>query len=399
MRSNRFTLLQVLSRPDRRRGELHPARSRGSGPGRRAALSVAGGLACSLVLLSTAFAVPASAAQKVQLGTVTPFAVLGASAVTDIPTSAITGDVGLTANAGTGYTGLTKAEVTGTIYATNATGPAGDVDDPALLTQASSDLTTAYNAAAGQTPVTTFTTGDNQLGGQTLTAGVYAFGGASTANLVGGSPLVLNGGGDPDAVFVFQASSTLVTGTSSVVELENGAQACNVFWDVGSSATLGSSSTFVGTVMAVTSASLGSTATVEGRILAETGAVTLDADTITAPSGCTVAASTSPTTTAVVATAATTGTGSSTGATGSASGNGAAAATGSSAGGTSGSTASTTSGVVPVGFPHTGLGGAAHARYDDVIALGVAALVGSAGAFGLAYRRRRPLQRGVGTSG
>jgi hypothetical protein len=109
--------------------------------------------------------------------------------------------------AGSNYAGLTQAEVTGTIYSTNATGPAGSVDDPALLTTAKNDLTTAYVAAAGELPTTTFTTTDNQLGGKTLTPGVYAFGHAATANISAASPLVLNGEGDTNAVFVFQASS------------------------------------------------------------------------------------------------------------------------------------------------------------------------------------------------
>ena len=180
--------------------------------------------------------------------------------------------------------------MTGTIYATDATGPGGSVNDPALLTTAKNDLTTAFVTAAGQSPTSTFVAGDNQLGGQTLVPGVYAFGHAATANITAASPLTLNGQGNPNAVFVFQASSDLVTASNSVVQLENGAQACNVFWEVGSSATLGSSSTFVGTLMALTSATLNTGATVQGRILARNGAVTLDHNTITVPSTCTVAA-------------------------------------------------------------------------------------------------------------
>ena len=248
-----------------------------------------------MVLIGTAFVPAASAATTVQLGTATPFAVLGATAVTDTPTSSITGDVGLSPASGSSYTGLTQLEVTGSIFETVAGGPAGAIADPSLLTDAQNDLTTAYNAAAAQPPITTFTAGDNQLGGQTLTAGVYAFGAASTANVTAASPLVLNGQGNPNSVFVFQASSSLVTATSSVVELENGALACNVFWQVGSSATLGGSSTFVGTIMAADSDTLGTGATVQGRVLAETGDVTLDADTITAPPACTAASTTTAT--------------------------------------------------------------------------------------------------------
>jgi hypothetical protein len=356
----------------------------------------------ALALVGTVFAPAASAAQTVQLGTAAPFAVLAGTAVTDVPTSAITGDVGLSPAAGSNYAGLTQAEVTGTIYSTNAAGPAGSVDDPSLLTSAKNDLTTAYVAAAGEVPTTTFTTTDNQLGGQTLTPGVYAFGHAATANLTAASPLVLNGEGDVNAVFVFQASSDLVTASNSVVQLENGAQACNVFWQVGSSATLNSASTFVGTILALTSATLLTGATVQGRVLAQNGDVTLDANTITAPTTClTTTPTTTTTTTSSTATTSSTGAGgaggvgSTTITTGTTSGGSGGAAAGTTTGG---STASGT-GVVPTGFPHTGLGGAAHTRYDDLIALGGLALVGSAGLFAVAARRRHTHLRRVGASG
>jgi hypothetical protein len=364
----------AVPRPDRRR-RLHP-------------LAVASGTAvAAVVLIGMAFVPAASAATTVQLGTATPFAVLGATAVTDTPTSSITGDVGLSPASGSSYTGLTQLEVTGSIFETVAGGPAGAIADPSLLTDAQNDLTTAYNAAAAQPPITTFTAGDNQLGGQTLTAGVYAFGAASTANVTAASPLVLNGQGDPNSVFVFQASSSLVTATSSVVELENGALACNVFWQVGSSATLGGSSTFVGTIMAADSDTLGTGATVQGRVLAETGDVTLDADTITAPPACTAASTTTATSAptgsggiaaGAVATTPTTATGS-----------------GGAAGGTTSSATST--GVVPSGFPSTGFGGAAHSRDNDLIVVGALALAGSAAVVIDAARRRRLAARFAAT--
>ncbi len=341
-----------------------------------------------MVLVGTAFAPPAGAAQTVQLGTATPFAVLAATAVTDVPTSSITGDVGLSPASGTNYAGLTQSEVTGTIYSTDGTGPAGTANDPALLTDAQNDLTTAYVAAAGQTPTATFTTGDNQLGGQTLVPGVYAFGHAATAN-ISGTPLTLNGEGDTNAVFVFQASSDLVTAANSVVQLENGAQACNVFWQVGSSATLASASTFVGTIMALTSATLDTGATVDGRVLVRNGAVTLDANTITTPSTCAVTTPTGgspPTTTPTPAiTGGSTGTSGGTGTvtTGSSTSSGeGSTGTGSAAGGSGAAT-------VPSGFPHTGLGGAAHSRDDGLIVFGSLALVAAVGMLTVAVRRRR----------
>jgi hypothetical protein len=361
-----------------------------TGVGRRGSISkvaVVGTAATSLLLLGTAFAPAASAATTVQLGTATPFAVLAGTAVTDVPTSAITGDVGLSPAAGSNYAGLTQAEVTGTIYATDATGPAGSVNDPALLTTAKNDLTTAYVSAAGQLPTTTFTAGDNQLGGQTLVAGVYAFGHASTANISAASPLVLNGQGNPNSVFVFQASSDLITAPNSVVQLENGAQACNVFWQVTSSATLNSASTFVGTIMALSSATLDTGATVQGRVLARNGAVTLDANTITTPTTC---AATTTTTAAPKATTAPGGSGGTAAGSNAAAGSGTTATTAAGTG-AAGSTGTNTSAVVPSGFPHTGFGGAAHGRDDDLIAVAALAMVGSAGAVFMSARRRRYL--------
>jgi hypothetical protein len=361
----------------------------------------------ALALVGTAFVQPASAAQAVQLGTATPFAVLAGSAVSDVPTSSITGDVGLSPTTGTAITGLTQSEVTGSIYSVDGFGPNGTVNDPSLLTTAQNDLNTAYNAAAGQTPITTYSAGN--LGGLTLTAGVYAFG-ATSSNITSGSPLVLNGQGDPNAVFVFQAASTLITASSSVVQLENGAQACNVFWQVGSSATLGSSSTFVGTIMANTSATLNANATVQGRVLAHTGAVTLDANTITVPSTClTTTPTTTTTTTAAGTTATTTATG--TGGKGTTGGSGGKGTTGGSgAKGTSSGSISTTgsissgegsngtgsaagvsgtAAVVPLGSPHTGFGGAAHSPDVGLIGIGGLALAGSAAFLSIGIRRRR----------
>jgi len=373
----------------RRHGSrVQPAagRSRRRPLGRAAALI--GTPLVAAVLVSATSTTPAWAAQTVQLGTATPFAVLAGTAVTDVPTSTITGDVGLSPAAGTNYAGLTQAEVTGSIYTTDGTGPTGNVNDPALLTGAKNDLTAAYGAAAGQSPTSTFAAGDNQLGGKTLTAGVYAFGHASTANITAASPLVLNGQGDANSVFVFQASSDLVTASDSVVELVNGARACNVFWQVSSSATLNSASTFVGTIMALTSETLGAGATVEGRVLARNGDVTLNSDTITAPPACAVVPPTTTTTTTGATTTATTSSAATTpgGTGGSAGTTGSVTSTGSAGTGTTGS-AATTSAVVPVGSPHTGFGGAARNRDDWLLAAGAMVLLAAPGVLVGARRR------------
>jgi hypothetical protein len=241
-----------------------------------ASLSGLAALGAGLILAgSSAAASPAT----VGLGTAGNFAVLAHSAITDVPTSSITGDVGvspLTSN------GLSCPEVTGTIYSVDASGPAPcRVTNPGLLTTATADDTTAYNDAAGRTPFTTLAGGDNQLGGQTLVGGVYRFGSATTANLSG----TLTLSGSASDVWIFQASSDLILATGANVVLTGGASACNVFWQVDSSATLNSGSNISGTILALTSITAGSGATISGRLLAQTGDVTLDDNTVNL-SGC-----------------------------------------------------------------------------------------------------------------
>ena len=164
------------------------------------------------------------------------------------------------------------------------TNHAGD----AVTQGAKNDLVTGYNTAAGESPVTAVAA---DLGGRTLNPGTYNS--ASSLGLTG--TVTLNGGGNPNAMFVFQAGSTLITASSSSVNLINGAQACNVFWQVGSSATLGTGSTFRGTILALTSITVTTGTTINGRVLARNGAVTLDNDTITRPA-CTTSAGTTVTT-------------------------------------------------------------------------------------------------------
>jgi hypothetical protein len=235
-----------------------------------------------VIVFTLSMAGPASAATNtVDLGTTVNFSVLAGQHITNVPTSIITGDTGLSPASGSFYSGLTSSEVTGTIYAVDSAGPTNSVNNPSLLTTAKNDLTTAYTDASNRTPSTTFATTDNQLGGKTLTAGVYAFGHGDTANLTAASPLILDGQGDSGSVFIFQASSDLVTASNSVVELENGAQACNVFWQVTSSATLGTGSTFVGNILALTSITDTGSSNIQGRLLARNADVILNKTTIT----------------------------------------------------------------------------------------------------------------------
>jgi hypothetical protein len=243
-----------------------------------------GPVALTVLMLLTLLVQPIAAVSPptVLLGTAAPFALLAGSAITNEPTSTIGGDVGLSPDTGAGITGLTCAEVSGTIYTVDlGAPPACREQDAGLLTTAKNALTNAYDDAAGRTPDDTYVGADNQLGGEVLVAGVYRFPAASTANLIGNLELT----GSADDVWIFQATSTLVTAASSSITFSGGAQACNVFWQVGSAATLGQDSSFAGTILAHDDISLASDVTVDGRLLAggqanHAGAITLISDTI-----------------------------------------------------------------------------------------------------------------------
>ena len=214
------------------------------------------------LLLCGALSVGLHAAQlPVTLGAVSTFTVLGATTVTNTGPSVIYGDVGL--SPGSAVTGFPPGQVTG--------GGAIHIDDTAAV-NAQSALTAAYNDAAGRTlPITV--SGD--IGGQTLTPGLYK----STSSLGITGVLTLDGQGNVNSVFIFQIGSALTTATNSQVKLQGGAQAANIFWQVGSSATLGTYSIFNGTILAQVSISLATGAALNGRALARTGAVTLDTNT------------------------------------------------------------------------------------------------------------------------
>jgi len=225
-----------------------------------------------------------AAHSRVNMFTADPFAVLAGSAISDTGTTTVIGNVGLDPTGGASITGLTCSEITGTIYDNNAgySGGGGGstaclVTDPALLTQAKVDLVTAYTDAAGRSTTSTIAT---DLAGVTLTDGTYDSA-SGTFEITGGGTLTLDGGGNADSVFIFKMATTLVTSTSSRVVLTNGAQACNVYWQVGSSATLGTTSTLIGNVLALTSITDDGGSTINGRLLARNGAVTLNNTTLT----------------------------------------------------------------------------------------------------------------------
>jgi hypothetical protein len=201
------------------------------------------------------------------LGAARSFAVLAASTVTNAGASAISGDLGL--SPGISVTGFPPGMLAGTQHIT----------DPASA-QAQLDLTAAYNDAAGRT-LGAITLAGN-LGGMTLAPGLYK----STSSLeISSGDLTLDAKGDASAVYIFQMASTLVTTVGRKVILAGGAQAANIYWQVGSSATLGVSSTFKGTIMALASITAANGALVDGRLLARTAAVTLDDNTVTVAVG------------------------------------------------------------------------------------------------------------------
>ena len=190
---------------------------------------------------------------------------MAGSTITNTGTTTINGSAGGNVGLfpGTAFSGQTSAKISGAVHLADA-----------VAIKAKDDLVTAYNDAAGRTPVTTI---PSELGGRTLTPGTY--------NSVDGTfqitgKLTLDAKGDPNSVFIFKTASTLVTASASDVNLINSARFCRIFWQVGSSATLGTNSHFIGHIFAMQSITATTGATVEGQLLARNGAVSLDTNTI-----------------------------------------------------------------------------------------------------------------------
>src|SRR5665648_630018 len=221
------------------------------------------------LFLGVMMAVPAmsmAAQPTVNLGTTSSFAVLAGTTITNTGPTTINGDAGGDVGLYPGSAFPEKADVTlsGTVH----------INDTVAI-KAKTDLVAAYDDAAGRTPETTI---PSELGGKTLYPGTY-FSTSGTFQITG--TLTLDAQGDPDGVFVFKTASTLITAAGSNVNLINSARYCRTFWKVGSSATLGTNSHFVGHIFAYQSIAAQTGATVQGQLLARNGAVTLDTNTIT----------------------------------------------------------------------------------------------------------------------
>jgi hypothetical protein len=207
----------------------------------------------------------------VPLGAAANFAILAAATVTNTSTpTMITGDLGLWP--GTAVTNFPPGIINGTIHANDTTSQAGEAA-----------LNTAYNDAKGR--VGAFTPAVGNVGGLVFTPGLYRSG--TSTEISGGGDLTLDAQGDPNAVFIFQIASTLTTSSGYGIILKNGARSSQIFWQVGSSATIGTGTHFAGNILAMTSITLVSGAVLDGRALAGatdlTGAVTLDDNTVVRP--------------------------------------------------------------------------------------------------------------------
>lgn len=238
-----------------------------------------------LVSLQSQNASAFNSPSPVDLGTSANFGVLGNTSITNNGNTVVTGG-----DVGSGPTGFAVSNF-----------PPGVVTAPKTLYTAANAATTNANTAlglayvdiAGRSPDQTFPNGDGQLNNLTLTPGVYRVGSATTAQL-GAGTLTLDGVNNPNSIWIFQIpGTTFKTAGATSILLTRQAQACNVFWQVGTSATLGATSTFEGNLLADTSITVGNSATIHGRLLAgavtTSGSVSLDTDAITI-SSCTVGA-------------------------------------------------------------------------------------------------------------
>lgn len=252
-----------MAAPNMRVLELHGSKQRLMG------LALAVGLIAAPQTLSAAGPAP------VYLGAASSFTLLAGAAVTTTGGGIINGDVGASPITGAAIH-LIQAQVNGTIYSVDAAGPAGSVISPTLLAAAKGDLTTAFNDAAGRTPIPTgpfLNPGAGNLAGMNLVPGLYKFTGTA---LITGADVTLTGG--PDDVWIFQIAADLEVGTSVQVILAGGALARNIFWQVGTSATIGTFAVFKGIILADQAVTLNTSSAMDGKALSSIAGVTFNGD-------------------------------------------------------------------------------------------------------------------------
>ena len=238
------------------------------------------GLVLAAALVASQGSLLAAGPPPVDLGSAARFTILAGAAITTTGGGVINGDVGASPINGAAIL-LTQAQVNGTIFAVDASGPAGSVIAPAMLLTAKGDLTTAYNDAAGRTPVPT---GDNlnpgagNIGGFNLIPGLYKFTGTAS---ITGADLTLTGG--PDDVWIFQIGADLQVGSGIKIILAGGARVANIFWQVTTSVSIGTFAVFKGTILADQAIVMNTSSTMDGRALAFTAGVTFNGSSGTVP--------------------------------------------------------------------------------------------------------------------
>ena len=235
------------------------------------------GLVLAVAFMAAPRTLLAAGPAPVDLGSAAHFTILAGATITTTGGGIINGDIGASPITGAAIH-LTQAQVNGTIYTVDAAGPAGSVVASAMLTTAKGDLTTAFNDAAGRLPAPTgpflnpeLVPGSGNFGGMTLVPGLYKFTGTAAAS---GADVTLTGG--PDDVWIFQIAADLQVGGSVHVILAGGAQARNIFWQVGTSAVIGTFAVFKGTIIADQAITINTTSAMDGRALAFTAGVTFN---------------------------------------------------------------------------------------------------------------------------
>lgn len=204
--------------------------------------------------------------------------ILSKSGITDVPASAILGNIGTSPITGAAITGFGRGEVSGQVYTVDAAGPAFRVTFPVLLTAAISDMETAYTDAAGRILPDFTELGAGNVDGMTLRPGLYKWG----TSLLIPTGVTLDAQGNPNAIWIFQIAQNLKVGNGAIVTLKGGAQTKNIFWQIAGQTTLGTTADFKGIILCATAIAMQTGASLDGRALAQT-AVTLQMNDITQP--------------------------------------------------------------------------------------------------------------------